>query len=208
MDAETNIDYLWIAAQAVGFVALFCGISAFTQKSDQAFKMRMTFFCFVEALHFLLLGAYSASFGCVVNACRSFAAVHTRSVWAMIFFLALLWSLGLFSLVGFDWFVLKMSWDFGGFGGVLKTVFAEPFRILPILGSTVGTVGLFLLSGVRLRLAVLACSALWLIHNVIAVSIGPSLMEIIFIVLNAVTISKLLRAHKRAMGNSGGSQVR
>lgn len=204
-DAEGTIDYLWIAAQAIGFVALFCGISAFTQKSDQAFKMRMTFFCFVEALHFLLLGAYSASFGCVVNGCRSFAAVHTRSVYAMLFFLAVLWSLGLFSLVGFDWFVLKMSWDFGGAAGVFKAVFAEPFRILPILGSTVGTVGLFLLSGVRLRLAVLACSALWLIHNVIAVSIGPSLMEMIFIVLNCVTISKLLRAQNKNKDKSGGS---
>jgi hypothetical protein len=58
-------------------------------------------------------------------------------------------------------------------------------------------VGLFCFSGITLRCMILVCSSLWLIHNVIAVSIGPSIMEVSFIVMNSITIRKLWLARKK-----------
>ena len=191
----SGLDTTWCIAQLVGFVALFCGLGAFAEKSDLAFKRKMTLFCLVEAVHFLILGAYSACFGCLLNSLRSFAAARTRCPLVMSVFLVILWSVGLLSVTGFDVRRIASAWN-EGFAALAAVFLQEKFRFLPLLGSTVGTVGLFLASGIRLRWMILLCSALWLVHNLIAVSIGPSIMEISFIVMNGITIRKLYRAKR------------
>ena len=191
-------DTTWIVAQLLGFVALLCGLGAFAQKSDLDFKRKMTFFCCVEAVHFLLLGAASACLGCLLNGLRSFASARTRSPRVMLMFLAALWILGILSIAGFDLPRLWAAWKSPEAGSLSAILLAEPFRYLPLIGSSLGTVGLFLMSGVRLRFAILICSSLWLTHNLIAVSIGPSIMEVTFIIMNLNTIRRLLRDRRRA----------
>ncbi len=188
---------VWYVAQFVGFVALLCGFHAFAEKSDQKFKQKMTFFCCVEAVHFFLLCAYSASFGCLVNGLRSFASSRTRSRRVMIFFLLFLWGIGILSIAGFDLSLLHTAYETRGMTGIADILFREKYRYLPLFGSTLGTVGLFCFSGITLRCMILVCSSLWLIHNVIAVSIGPSIMEVSFIVMNSITIRKLWLARKK-----------
>ncbi len=187
-----NLSFQMCIAQLVGFVALLCGVGAFLQKNDLAFKRRMTLFCMVEAIHFLLLSAYSASFGCFVNGMRSFASSKTRSKIVMVFFLIFLWSVGLLAVASFRLELIQELYCTEGWYGLLSFwILQHPVALLPLLGSTVGTVGLFLLSGINLRYAILTCSSLWFVHNITVVSIGPSIMEAVFILINVKTIYTL-----------------
>lgn len=190
-------DIIWYVAQLVGFIALLFGLKTFAEKSDQKFKQKMTFFCCVESVHFFLLGAYSACFGCLLNGLRSFASARTRSRIVMFFFLFFLWTVGLLSIAGFDFSLLAGVYETRGITGVLDILLRQKYRFLPLMGSTLGTVGLFCCSGITLRCMILICSFLWLIHNIIAVSIGPSIMEMTFIVMNSITIRKLWLARKK-----------
>lgn len=190
-------DLIWWVGQVIGFIALLLGRSAFAQKSDLQFKRKMTLFCLIEAIHFAFLTAWSASFGCLVNSCRSFASTRTRSKIVMFFFLALLWSIGVLAIVNFNSTLLVTTYHDQHLWGLLKLLFKEPFRFLPLLGSTIGTIGLFLLTGLRLRYAVFTCSFLWFIHNVIVISIGPSIMEAVFMYTNYKTILSLKKEQKK-----------
>ncbi len=188
----------WYIAQAIGFFALLLGVSAFLQKSDLAFKRGMTIFCLVEAIHFFLLTAYSASFGCFVNGTRSFASSKTRSKAVMTFFLVFLWSVGCLSIASFDMTLIQQTYAEGGTSGLVHLFFFDqPIKLFPLLGSTIGTIGLFLLSGIKLRIAVFICSFLWFVHNVAAISIGPSIMEAVFMMINARTIYGLWKKSKQ-----------
>lgn len=194
-----DLSFSWYVAQFVGFIALFCGVGAFSQKSDLIFKKRMTLFCLIESVHFFLLTAYSASFGCFVNGLRSFASAKTRSKFVMCFFLVFLWTIGILSIVAFDLNLLSTLYKEQGIIGIVDVLFLkEPIRIFPLLGSTIGTIGLFLLEGIKLRWAILSCSFLWFIHNIGVVSIGPAIMEAIFIFINSMTIRKLYIQSKNA----------
>ena len=183
------VDWVWWIGQSVGFLGLLLGLNAFRQKSDLSFKRHMTVFCIVESVHFAIMSAWSAGFGCLINGCRAFASTRTRSKTVMVFFLLVLWSVGLVSLVGFNLPVVAESFRTGDF----SCYFKEPFRFLPLIGSTIGTIGLFILSGINLRMSVFLCSSLWLIHNIFVVSIGPSIMEVSFLIMNYRTIRKLIR---------------
>ena len=96
------VDWVWWIGQSVGFLGLLLGLNAFRQKSDLSFKRHMTVFCIVESVHFAIMSAWSAGFGCLINGCRAFASTRTRSKTVMVFFLLVLWSVGLVSLVGFN----------------------------------------------------------------------------------------------------------
>ncbi len=108
-------------------------------------------------------------------------------------FLIFLWVIGFLTIIHFDLLGLQTAYNNNGMSGIASIIFEEKYRYLPLIGSTIGTVGLFCYSGIKLRWMILVCSSLWLIHNLIAVSIGPSIMEVSFIVMNSIVIRKLYR---------------
>lgn len=187
---------LWVIAQIIGGIALLFGINAFTQKNDKTFKSKMGIFCLIESVHFFLLDAFSACLGCVVNSLRSYVSVRTKSKYVMFIFLFVLWMFGLFSIIRFDFEYLNNAYNMFGFSGILNIYSNNLIRFLPLIGSSIGTVGLFLLNDIKLRFSILICSFLWLIHNIAVVSIGPTIMEITFIIVNISTINKLLKSKK------------
>lgn len=192
-----SVDWIWWLGQTVGILGLLLGINAFRQKLDIDFKKHMVVFCIVESCHFAIMSAWSACFGCLLNGCRAFASIKTRSKTVMWIFLLVLWSVGILSLVGFNINLIVQTYKSSGICEVVSILLKEPYRLFPILGSTIGTVGLFLLSGIRLRATVFICSFLWLIHNLIVVSIGPSIMELCFLYMNFRTIRKLMREQRK-----------
>ena len=60
-----------------------------------------------------------------------------------------------------------------------------------LAGSVVGTLAMFLLSGIRLRLALLCGSALWLANNLLSGSIGGSALETMIALTNMTTITRM-----------------
>jgi hypothetical protein len=155
-------------AQCVGYVAFVLGVGSFLQKDDRRFKQFMAGECLAYVVHFTLLGNPTAVASSTMSLLRSVLALRTRSrsVAAAIIAINLALGLALATRVS-DW--------------------------LPLMASCLGTLALFLLQGIPMRLMMLAGTALWVANNVIAGSIGGTALEVVIAVVNSVTIWRMAR---------------
>ena len=80
--------------------------------------------------------------------------------------------------------------------GVGMAVATEPSDWLPLLASCLGTLALFLLQGIRMRLVMLGGTCLWIANNVLAGSIGGTALELVAAAVNLSTIVRLHRARR------------
>jgi hypothetical protein len=156
-------------AQLVGYLAFVLGIVTFAQKDDKRLKLLLVVQSLTYVVHFWLLGEQAASAAAFVTALRTLSAVKTRSGWVCAFFL-------LFGV---------------GLGGRFVTTW---FSVLPVIASSIGTIALFNLSGLRMRLALFAATLLWLVNNLFSGSIGGTLLEASIAVANLYTMWRLFRA--------------
>jgi hypothetical protein len=154
--------------QLVGYAAFVLGVGCFLQKNDRRFKLFMTGECIAYVIHFWLLGNPTAVASSLVSTTRSALALYTRSVWVALAIVAINIALGA-SLA-------KHLWNW-----------------LPLLASCVGTLALFLLDGVRMRIAMLVGTVFWIANNILSGSIGGTALEIIIAVVNSFTILRMLR---------------
>lgn len=163
-------------AQLLGYVAFVLGVGSFLQKNDRRFKIFMTGECIAYVVHFWLLGNPTAMASSLMSTTRSVLSLYTRSLWVAIGVVAVNLALG-FGLVEHWW-----NW-------------------FPLLASCIGTLALFLLTGVRMRIAMLFGTVLWIANNLISGSIGGSALEIVIFVVNCHTIWRMRREaqnHRRA----------
>ena len=160
-------------AQSVGLLAFIVGASAFLHQDGNRFRLHLTVFQIVLCSHFILMGAFTAAFGCGISALRSYASTKTKSNKVMWFFVSLLWLMGLPSL-------------------------QHSYELLTIFGASVATWGLFQAEGIKLRLLILFNSFCWLTNNLLLGSIGGTLMESTFIIVNLYTISRMLISRRTA----------
>lgn len=155
-------------AQCVGYIAFVLGVGSFVQKDDRRFKLFMAGECLAYIVHFALLGNPTAVASSTVSLLRSLLALRTRSVWVALAIVAVNVALGL-------------------------SLAKQPSDWLPLAASCLGTLALFLLSGVRMRLVMLCGTGLWIANNVIAGSIGGTALELVIAVVNTVTIVRMAR---------------
>ncbi|MCQ1059704.1 YgjV family protein [Photobacterium sp. ZSDE20] len=153
-------------AQSIGLIAFLVGASAFLHQNGNRFRLHLTLFQVVLCSHFILMGAFTAAFGCGISALRSYASTKTKSTRVMWFFISLLWLMGLPSL-------------------------QHSYEIITIFGASVATWALFQAEGIKLRLIILFNSFCWLTNNLLLGSIGGTLMESTFIIINLYTISRI-----------------
>ncbi len=98
-----------------------------------------------------------------------------------------------------------LQWFFVLMAGFLLAVWllglpkvTAPMQLLPLIGTSLGTIGLFRLQGIPLRLCMMAVNLFWLAHNLWLGSLGGSLIESSFFVVNLVTIYRLHRSRVMA----------
>lgn len=156
----------WNLAQTIGMVAFFIGATAFLHSDGRRFRLHLMLFQIVLCSHFVMMGALVAAFGCGISAIRSYASTKTQSTPVMLFFIAMLWVMGVPQLEHY-------------------------YEILTIFGSSVATYALFKMQGITMRLLVMFNSFCWIINNFLLGSIGGTLMELTFIVINSVTILRM-----------------
>jgi hypothetical protein len=159
---------LFSPAQCVGYIALILGVAAFLQKTDHRLKFLVASESLVYAVHFMLLGNFSASGSALVSCVRSFLALKYRSPWLAALIIGINVAIGV---------VLAKS----GAGW------------LPVIASCAATIALFTMQGIRLRLVLLTCTLLWLANNIISRSVGGTLLETIIAITNISTILRMLR---------------
>ncbi|MGC4063809.1 MAG: YgjV family protein [Polyangiaceae bacterium] len=151
--------------QLAGYAAFVLGITAFLQRDDRRLKLFLILECAVYVVHFVLLGNLPAASSAGVSAVRNLLSLRYRSWRLAIVAMATSLALG---------FLLVRS----------------PVGWLPVVGSCLGTWGLFMMKGIPMRLLVLVSTILWLVNNIISGSIGGVLLET-FIAL--ASISTMLR---------------
>jgi len=164
----------WFApAQCVGYIAFVLGVACAMQKDDRRFKLFMAGECLAYIVHFALLGNPTAVASSTMSLLRSVLALYTRSRWVAGGVVAMNVVLGLtFATRMTDW--------------------------LPLGASCIGTLALFLLRGVPMRLVMLCGTCLWIANNIIAGSIGGTALEIVIALVNATTIWRMARVPQPA----------
>lgn len=163
------LDNWFSAAQCFGYAAFVLGVASFLQTNDRHFKLYMTGECIAYVIHFLLLGVPTAAASSLVSVARSVASLYTKSFWLALAFVALNLLLG--------WQFASVWWTW-----------------LPLLASCIGTLALFLLQGIAMRLVMLLGTLAWLVNNLYAGSIGGSALELVIALTNGYTILKLWHA--------------
>ncbi|MBI5257831.1 MAG: YgjV family protein [Burkholderiales bacterium] len=166
-------------AQGLGYLAFVFGVGCFLQRDDRRFKVFMALECLAYVLHFALLGQATAVASALVSLARSVVALRTQSPWAAAGFVGLNIALG--------------AWLFQGWAS-----------LLPLAASCIGTVALFLLQGLRMRLLMLLGTLLWVANNLIVGSIGGTALELVVATVNAFTIWRLWRAAPATPTRVGG----
>lgn len=160
-------------AQCVGYVAFVLGVASFLQKDDRRFKQFMAAECFAYIVHFALLGNPTAVASSTMSLLRSVLALRTRALWVALTIVAINIGLGLYLATS------AAAW-------------------LPLAASCIGTLALFLLQGVPMRLAMLCGTFLWIGNNLVSGSVGGSALEIVIAMVNTRTILLMVREQRVA----------
>lgn len=160
-------------AQIAGYGALVLGVSAFLQKSDRRLMALNSAQSLAYAVHYFLMGNLPACGSSLFSSIRSAAAIRTHSARLALALVLLNLGMGAYIARGL------LGW-------------------LPVAGSCIATVAMFTLYGIRLRLVLLCCTAMWLTMNVATGSIGGTVLESFIALANLSTIVRMLRARRRA----------
>lgn len=157
----------------MGYVTLVIGVAAFLQKNDQRLRALNATECVTYALHFWLLGNLSGVAGAGISSVRSYLSLFTQSIWVAAAAILVNLTVGLHFV-------------------------HSPAGLLPLAASVMGTIAVFLLSGISMRAVMLCSSLCWLSNNLLCHSIGGTILESFISCSNIVTIVRLSRDNARA----------
>ncbi|WP_205438821.1 YgjV family protein [Edwardsiella tarda] len=164
-----NSAYLF--AQGVGVVAFLVGITTFFNRDERRFRLQLALYSSIIGVHFFLMGASTAGMSAELNAIRSVVATRTRNLWVMVLFIVLTLVLGV---------------------GELQ----HPLEVLPIVGTIASTWALFRCRGLTTRCVMWCSTACWVIHNLWLGSLGGSLIEGSFLLVNGYNIVRFYRMQR------------
>lgn len=159
-------------AQWLGLLSFALGMSTFYQKDDRKLKLVMLIFQLNNALHFYLLGSDISALATLLSFLRTAVSIKTSSKYVAAFFVFM-------NLV------------------VGASVASGPLDLLPIMGAILGTIAVFLLQGIQMRIAFMLGAICWLTNNIIVGSIGGTLLEGTLLVVNIFTIFRIYRHNKK-----------
>ncbi|MFB0710312.1 YgjV family protein [Buttiauxella noackiae] len=163
----------WVA-QGVGVLAFVVGITTFINRDERRFKLQLAAYSAIIGIHFFLMGASPAGMSAELNAIRTVISLRTRSLWVMGIFIALTLGLGL-------------------------SKFNHAMELLPIFGTVASTWALFRCKGLTTRCVMWCSTACWVTHNFWLGSIGGTLIEGSFLVMNGLNIIRFWRMQRRGI---------
>lgn len=124
--------------------------------------------CISHAIHYAMMGATTACIGATLAIVRTGVSIKTSS-----------------TAVAYVFMLITLI-----FGLLIKDVWTD---MLPIAGSIIGTYAVFVLEGIKMRVAFLIGATCWLINNLLIGSIGLSLLEAVLVGVNIITIYRLTK---------------
>ena len=163
----------WLA-QGIGVIAFLIGITTFINRDERRFKKQLSLYSAVIGVHFFLMGAFPAGSSAMLNSVRTLITLRTRSLWVMAIFIALT-------------------------GGIGLAEFHHWVELLPVAGTLISTWALFRCRGLTMRCIIWCSTGCWVIHNFWLGSIGGTLIEGSFLVMNGLNILRFWRMQKRGI---------
>ncbi|MCK7545585.1 YgjV family protein [Marinobacter bryozoorum] len=165
-----------LAGQFFGLVALVICLVAFASKNDDRLLVLLISANVAFALQFALFGSWTAAALTVLVIARIvLARRYVGSQWVM--WVVLVANLVAAALTWRDW-----------------------VDVLPLTAATLGTIAMFLLRGIPMRIMLGLAALAWMLNNLAIGSIGGTLAEGMIFVTNVVTIIRMARARKRYPG--------
>ncbi|KXI29063.1 YgjV family protein [Paraglaciecola hydrolytica] len=164
-------------AQLIGLLALIVGVSAFLQKHDDHLRRNLTIFTLLMGIQFMMLGLWAGALTAWLGTLRNYISMRTKNIWVMAGFLLILWLVALPNAT-------------------------EIVDYFPIVGTSLGTWAMFREKGLRMRSLMFLGSACWLSHNFLVGSIGGTIIEAVFLVVNGRTMFKLFAEQTKTSKNN------
>lgn len=154
--------------QALGFIAFGFNILAASTVSDNRMRALICCSCLIFSLHFTLLGAVVAGLNLFVNSFRALISLKFKGIKVFYVFVAV---------------QLAMSAYF----------YSSPTDLLPAVASLVSCYALFCAEGMRMRIAFLICTLIWMVNAFIVGSYGGLLNDIFNASMLSITIFRIKR---------------
>ncbi|MDN3517284.1 YgjV family protein [Aquisalimonas lutea] len=169
-----------IAGQALSLVALAICILAFASKRDERLLALLISANVAFALHFALFGSWVAAGLTSLIVVRILLVQRLKgSVPTMLAFLA-------------------------ASGGVAYLTWQGPLDVFPLTASVLGTVGMFLLRGIAMRILLAGAALAWTLNNLLIGSIGGTIAEALVLATNLVTIARMAWERRAPAPVAGG----
>lgn len=162
-----------IMGQVCGLVALGFCLAGFANRNDDRLMVLLISANVAFALMFAFFQSWTAAALTVLVILRITLARKYQGSWRI-----------MLAMLAVNLLVAAVTWQ------TLTDIF-------PLTAAVLGTVGMFMLRGIPLRI-VLGCAALaWLLNNLVIGSIGGTLAEGLVMVTNIITIVRLYRMQRK-----------
>lgn len=168
-----NLSHSVLAGQLFGLVALVICVVAFASKNDDRLLVLLISANVAFALQFAFFESWTAAALTVLVIVRILLArryMGSKPVMA-----------GVLLASGIAAALTWQSW----------------VDILPMAAMVMGTVGMFLLRGIAMRVCLGLAALAWMLNNLLIGAIGGTIAEGLIVVTNIVTIIRLMRAKRR-----------
>ena len=171
-----NLSASALAGQLFGMIALVICLVAFSSRNDDRLLVLLISANVAFALQFAFFSSWTAAALTVLVIVRIVLARRfTGSQWVM-------------------WMVLAAN-------GVAATLTWQSWvDVFALTAATLGTIAMFQLRGMAMRVVLGAAAFAWMLNNLIIGSIGGTLAEGLMFIANIITIVRMARARRRYPG--------
>src|SRR5690554_1640986 len=165
-----------ILGQLFGLVALAFCIAGFANKNDDRLMVLLISANVAFALMFAFFESWTAAALTVLVIVRISLARKYQGSWPL-----MLAMLGVNLLVA--WATWKSATD-----------------VFPLAAAILGTIGMFMLRGIPLRIVLGLAAFCWMLNNIVIGSVGGIVAEAMVLVTNVITIYRLYRIREKYPG--------
>jgi len=168
-----NMSLAAVLGQICGLIALGFCIAGFANKNDDRLMVLLISANVAFALMFAFFESWTAAALTVLVILRIALARKFQGSWRI---MAVVLTINLL-VAAFTWRV--------------------PTDVFPLMAAVLGTVGMFMLRGIPLRIVLGLAALSWMLNNIVIGSVGGTLAEGMVLVTNVITIIRLYRLRKK-----------
>ncbi len=168
-----EMNYTALAGQIVSLIALGFCIVGFNSKRDDRLLVLLIAANVAFALQFALFGSWTAAILSLLVIGRIMLARRYVGNWKV-----------MLAVLAVNLVAAVLTWH-------------SPVDFFAIAAAVFGTLGMFMLRGIPMRLMLAAAAFAWMLNNIAIGSVGGTLAEGMVLVVNFITIYRLAKMTRR-----------